>query len=370
MATPYAVVPIPTALVALSHSYTRSSRDATKKVPPAEQPGRERIGKPAGSGRVRRRRQRRAERARDEAMAENVRWILKTEPPGTRVALWAHNGHVARASRLGVEPMGEHLARSLNEDYLALGFAFNQAVFQALDWTEATPVGRARTLRGRPRCARAPRGRLRSHGSADLRAGPAPAARRRPRGELARGTAPDALDRAPVRRSDEPLHEPDRNPDPALRRHGLRGHYQPSPAARQVTRLSARCSGDPGPWGSSERPPRRLGPRLPRGIRRPPPWDMAFAPRRAHNGIGFSKGTCNQVDPGTGKRVILPFPRAVRGRPGPFCRGSRLSWPALPIHEMGPKRFELRRVHACDGSAPLRAPVDPHETAQILDVTP
>jgi len=78
-----------------------------------------------------------AKQARDEAMAANVRWILETEPAGTRVALWAHNGHVARGRILGVAPMGEHLARWLGEGYVCLGFAFNQGAFQALNWTEA-----------------------------------------------------------------------------------------------------------------------------------------------------------------------------------------------------------------------------------------
>ena len=33
---------------------------------------------------------------RDECMAANVGWILDQAPKGSKVVLWAHNGHVAR----------------------------------------------------------------------------------------------------------------------------------------------------------------------------------------------------------------------------------------------------------------------------------
>jgi len=29
-------------------------------------------------------------------MARNVQWILDRQPKGTRMVLWAHNGHVCR----------------------------------------------------------------------------------------------------------------------------------------------------------------------------------------------------------------------------------------------------------------------------------
>ncbi|MCP4662688.1 MAG: erythromycin esterase [bacterium] len=77
---------------------------------------------------------------RDQAMAANLRWILDTEPPGTRVVAWAHNGHLSRQGSFG-EPMGLHLTKALGDDYVVLGFAFNQGSFQAIDWTQG---------RGRP----------------------------------------------------------------------------------------------------------------------------------------------------------------------------------------------------------------------------
>ena len=33
---------------------------------------------------------------RDQCMAENVAWILDHAPPGSRIVLWAHNGHVGK----------------------------------------------------------------------------------------------------------------------------------------------------------------------------------------------------------------------------------------------------------------------------------
>jgi erythromycin esterase len=74
--------------------------------------------------------------ARDEAMAANLEWILETEPPGTKVVVWAHNGHVSRSGSDAMQPMGSHLDRSLGDDYVVLGFVFNQGSFQAIDWTQ------------------------------------------------------------------------------------------------------------------------------------------------------------------------------------------------------------------------------------------
>jgi len=72
---------------------------------------------------------------RDRAMAENVGWILAHEPAGTRMVVWAHNGHVnygADGAGSGYTPMGECLRRSFGADYLNIGFVFNQGAFQAI----------------------------------------------------------------------------------------------------------------------------------------------------------------------------------------------------------------------------------------------
>jgi erythromycin esterase len=69
---------------------------------------------------------------RDQAMADNVGWILAHEPAGTRMMVWAHNGHVSYATGAGYNPMGECLRRSFGAAYLNIGFVFNQGAFQAI----------------------------------------------------------------------------------------------------------------------------------------------------------------------------------------------------------------------------------------------
>lgn len=73
-------------------------------------------------------------RARDRSMAENVTWILDHEPRGTKVVLWAHNGHVAAdpASADWV-PMGSHLRQAYGSSMVVIGFSFNQGSFRAMD---------------------------------------------------------------------------------------------------------------------------------------------------------------------------------------------------------------------------------------------
>lgn len=74
---------------------------------------------------------------RDRGMADTVNWILENEPPGVRVALWAHNFHVASAPYPG-HPFtfaGMHLKNQLRADYLSVGFIFNHGGFQSFDLT-------------------------------------------------------------------------------------------------------------------------------------------------------------------------------------------------------------------------------------------
>lgn len=72
---------------------------------------------------------------RDWAMAENVKWMLDYHGEDSKIALFAHNGHVARHSgRPGYGLMGDYLEYEFNDDYLAVGFVFNQGGFSAMDW--------------------------------------------------------------------------------------------------------------------------------------------------------------------------------------------------------------------------------------------
>jgi len=74
---------------------------------------------------------------RDRAMADNIRWILDNEPPGTKVVYWAHNFHVGLAKYPGwsAKSMGMNMKRMLGSDYLSIGFVFNRGTFRSRDST-------------------------------------------------------------------------------------------------------------------------------------------------------------------------------------------------------------------------------------------
>jgi erythromycin esterase len=69
---------------------------------------------------------------RDRAMAANIRALLDGEGRNAKAVLWAHNGHVQQSSYLGVANMGSSLEQEFGDDYVVVGFAFNQGAFQAL----------------------------------------------------------------------------------------------------------------------------------------------------------------------------------------------------------------------------------------------
>src|SRR5688500_13062576 len=75
----------------------------------------------------------RAFEVRDRWMAANVKWILDHEQPGTKMVLWAHNGHVAtEPPRFSPgESMGMHLRRMYGEAIRVFGFAFGGGAFRA-----------------------------------------------------------------------------------------------------------------------------------------------------------------------------------------------------------------------------------------------
>ncbi len=65
---------------------------------------------------------------RDQQMAENVDWIISQRPAGTKIVLWAHNGHVAR----GPGAMGAFLAEKHRDDMVVAGFAFHEGKYTAI----------------------------------------------------------------------------------------------------------------------------------------------------------------------------------------------------------------------------------------------
>ena len=72
------------------------------------------------------------EATRDKSMADNVKWILDNNP-GSKIVLWAHNGHVKTASGGGYHPMGASLREIFGTQMVVFGFAFNQGSFQAVE---------------------------------------------------------------------------------------------------------------------------------------------------------------------------------------------------------------------------------------------
>jgi erythromycin esterase len=71
---------------------------------------------------------------RDRAMADVAMWLLGQEGEAGKLALWGHDGHVARANFGGaMHTMGQELGERLGAGYVAAGFAFDRGAFQAVD---------------------------------------------------------------------------------------------------------------------------------------------------------------------------------------------------------------------------------------------
>jgi erythromycin esterase len=65
---------------------------------------------------------------RDESMAANVGWILDHAPKGSKVVLWAHNGHAGRTDG----SMGEHLAKKYGNSMVIVGFGAGKGTYTAI----------------------------------------------------------------------------------------------------------------------------------------------------------------------------------------------------------------------------------------------
>ena len=66
--------------------------------------------------------------SRDESMAANVEWILDNAPAGSKIVLWAHNGHVNKREGR----MGSYLAERYGGDMYVLGFTFGEGRYNAV----------------------------------------------------------------------------------------------------------------------------------------------------------------------------------------------------------------------------------------------
>ena len=69
---------------------------------------------------------------RDIRTSENVKRLLDSQEPGTRMMLWAHNGHIATGPILpSIPSLGSYLRRTFGRAYYAVGFGFDRGSFQA-----------------------------------------------------------------------------------------------------------------------------------------------------------------------------------------------------------------------------------------------
>ncbi|MGH9842088.1 MAG: erythromycin esterase family protein, partial [Blastocatellia bacterium] len=73
---------------------------------------------------------------RDYYMAENIEYLMKTEGPGTKMVVWAHNAHIQTGSYGQNPAVGGYLRKFFGEAYYALGFSFNEGGFQSRDVSE------------------------------------------------------------------------------------------------------------------------------------------------------------------------------------------------------------------------------------------
>ncbi|MCW9707034.1 erythromycin esterase family protein [Fodinibius salsisoli] len=82
-------------------------------------------------------RQKRNDRSlRDKYMAENAIWASQLFGEKTKIAVWAHNGHISESKSLltlipPIPIMGYHLDKKMGDDYTSIGFSFNKGTFRA-----------------------------------------------------------------------------------------------------------------------------------------------------------------------------------------------------------------------------------------------
>lgn len=82
--------------------------------------------------------------ARDMAMADNVRWLAEEAFPGEKIALWAHNGHVAAAPSAVGTHMGQHLRKAFGQQMRVVGFALDRGDVRAKALKQGKPAADGR----------------------------------------------------------------------------------------------------------------------------------------------------------------------------------------------------------------------------------
>ena len=69
---------------------------------------------------------------RDQFSTRNVNWVLEQLGAQSKIAIWAHNGHVVKKSVLfNYDVLGHYLNKWFGDAYYAIGFTFNEGEFGA-----------------------------------------------------------------------------------------------------------------------------------------------------------------------------------------------------------------------------------------------
>lgn len=78
-----------------------------------------------------------AQSLRDEAMLENIKWIMKNES-NTKIILWGHNGHIQKVNfnlkKKDHFRLGTGLHQEFGPAYYAIGFDFDKGSFNAVNY--------------------------------------------------------------------------------------------------------------------------------------------------------------------------------------------------------------------------------------------
>jgi erythromycin esterase-like protein len=64
---------------------------------------------------------------RDQYMADNVNWTLQHSPSGSKIILWAYNGHVEKQAGR----MGYYLFQQYGDDMKVFGMCFHEGTYTA-----------------------------------------------------------------------------------------------------------------------------------------------------------------------------------------------------------------------------------------------
>ena len=68
---------------------------------------------------------------RDSCMSVNIAWILTQRPPGTRMAVWAHDSHICRTGFMSGTSMGAHMDRLFGDRLRIIGISTYDGSYSA-----------------------------------------------------------------------------------------------------------------------------------------------------------------------------------------------------------------------------------------------